>query len=107
VIAMVVFTIWVSGPVPPKGSKLLATDQIVIGKVTSNPYRLSATATSTTSPELFTRETEQPVDAPEEASDQASTSGILIGTTAVVLIVILGTLFSIWQSRDRSPKKKK
>lgn len=99
VISMVIFTIWVSGPVPPKEDD----------RQTSKPYQTAVgpDKKSSSSPDATLMGTEQSRMEPEVASDQVSTTGVLFGTAAVVLIILVGTLFTLWQGKEKKPKQKK
>jgi|GEM_PF-1303657 len=97
VIGMVIFTIWVSGPVPPK------EDDHQTSK--TNHTAVGTSRNSSTSPDATTMGTEQSRMEPEVASDQVSTTGVLFGTATVVLIILVGTLITLWQGKERKPKQ--
>jgi hypothetical protein len=86
VIALVAFTMWISGPVP--------SDEELAGiPAITQTSSLSVTGQATVEPEPII--------------EQTPTSGVLAGTIAIVVIIFVGTLVTIWQMRDRSALKKK
>lgn len=90
VIALVALTMWLSGPTPH--------DDGLAATATLEPTLVNQFGKST--PE---------VEHPEIANidDQVSTTGVIAGTILIVSIVFIGTLFSLWQIKDRSTLKKK
>jgi len=96
VLALVALTMWISGPVPDKD--LPTTTVTTTSALPANWY------VSTPSHAV---DTMTPAVTPESAEDQVSTSGVIIGVASVMGIVLIGTLFSVWQNRDRSGKKQK
>jgi hypothetical protein len=86
VLAMVVFTVWVSGPVPPKQG--------------TEP-------TATLLPKLETVKPSQASPDDWIMHDQATTDGVVLGTVAIFLIIMVGTLVGVWQARDKTTKKDK
>jgi hypothetical protein len=96
VLALVALTMWISGPVPEKD--LPTATVATISTLPSNWYvSIPAVTAATVVPSVT----------PEPTEDQVSTSGVIIGVASVMGIVLVGTLFSIWQSRDKSGKKRK
>lgn len=83
VLAMVAFTVWVSGPVPPKQG--------------TEP-------TATLLPKLETVKPSQ--QSPDDwiMHDQATTTGVVLGTVVIFLIVTAGTLIGVWQAREKAKK---
>lgn len=106
VVVMVIFTIWVSGPVPPKDDTRIVTRpyHTAIGVVQSPPASADTNGQPTVPTKLTTEESR--ID-PEVASDQVTTTGVVFGTIAIVLIVLVGTLFTIWQSKEKKPRQNK
>ena len=104
VIGMVIFTIWISGPVPPKDNTRIITKpyRTANGHSQSSPTSANMTGDQTA---IETNASNEPRIAPEVASDQVTTTGVVFGTIAIVLIITVGTLFTLWQIRDRKPNK--
>jgi hypothetical protein len=96
VLALVALTMWISGPVPEKD--LPTATVATISTLPSNWYVSIPSVTAATI---------MPSATPEATEDQVSTSGVIIGVASVMGIVLIGTLFSIWQGRDKSGKKRK
>jgi hypothetical protein len=87
VIGLVAFTMWVSGPVPPKDQPLIITE--------------------TPTPTLNPLSTLQAATAVQPLIEKTPTSGVLVGTLIIVLIVLIGTMVTVWQLWDRSTLKHK
>ncbi len=104
VIGMVIFTIWISGPVPPKDDNRTITKS---NRTAMGQNQESSTASNTNDDQAMmgSKATNEAHVAPEVASDQVTTTGVVFGTIAIVLIITVGTLLTLWQSRDRKPKK--
>ena len=97
VIGLVVLTMWISGPVPEKDIPTTPT-VFTLAELPADWYVSTPSHTTATILPSLT---------PEPTEDQVSTSGVIIGVASVMGIVLVGTLFSIWQSRERSSRKHK
>lgn len=95
VIGLVVLTMWISGPVPEKNIPTTPT-AFTLAELPADWYVSTPSRTTTTI---------LPSQTPEPTEDQVSTSGVIIGVASVMGIVLVGTLFSIWQSRDKTKKR--
>ncbi len=91
VVGLVALTMWISGPVPEKDIPTTPT----ISTLAELPADWYVSTPSHTTATIL------PSLTPEPTEDQVSTSGVIIGVASVMGIVLVGTLFSIWQNREK------
>lgn len=106
VIGMVIFTIWISGPVPPKDDTRIITKPYHTAMGQSQETLIASNKTGDQTV-MDTMAIAEPYVTPEVTSDQVTTTGVVFGTIAIVLIIIVGTLFTLWQSKDGKTKQRK